>query len=133
MSDTPRTDEHWWSIKGSLYWMNHPTRLEMEAMERELAELHEWKKQALAVMPDFQQIGNALSLPLGSNVSEEILPGINRLKDQRDSLADALRDMLKLDDESEAAMQEIGVPALEDEHPAIRNARKALAAVKGDA
>jgi uncharacterized membrane protein YccC len=50
---------------------------------------------------------------------------------QRDSLADALRDMLKLDDESEAAMQEIGVPALEDEHPVIRNARKALAEVKG--
>jgi hypothetical protein len=30
-------------------------------------------------------------------------------------------------------MQEIGVPALEDEHPVIRNARKALAAVKRDA
>jgi hypothetical protein len=93
--NTPRKDElmqEQLRITGHIGPHNCPEWLVVHArkMECELAELHEWKKQALAVMPDFQQIGNALSLPLGSNVSEEILPGINRLKDQRDALADAL-------------------------------------------
>jgi hypothetical protein len=73
-------------------------------LERELAELREWKRQAMMVMPDFQQIGTELGLTVGDNVCAEILPGIRRLNrelaeatKQRDALADALSQVLDND------------------------------------
>jgi hypothetical protein len=35
VSDTPRTDELWDRIRGSLFWTDHPARLLSERLERE--------------------------------------------------------------------------------------------------
>ena len=45
----------------------------------ELSELREWKRQAIEVMPDFQEIGKLLNIPLGKSVSDNIIPKIKEL------------------------------------------------------
>jgi hypothetical protein len=62
-------------------------------LERELAELREWKMQAMLVMPDFQQIGTELGLTIGDNVCAEILPGIRRLNRELAEAQDRIDDL----------------------------------------
>lgn len=40
----------------------------------ELAQLRQWKKEALEVMPDFQKIGKLIGVPLGESVHDKIIP-----------------------------------------------------------
>lgn len=54
----------------------------LRAMTVERDELQAWKAEALAVMPDFQAIGQALGVPLGEAVHDRILPGILALQAQ---------------------------------------------------
>ena len=51
--------------------------------EQELLELRQWKKEAIAVMPDFQEIGKLLGIPLGHDVSKNIIPYIKKIKSQQ--------------------------------------------------
>jgi hypothetical protein len=48
---------------------------------QELEELRAWKESAMKVMPDFQEIGKLLDIPLGTSVSEQIIPKIKELKE----------------------------------------------------
>lgn len=59
----------------------------------ELAELRNWKQQALAVEAtwDVQEVGKLLSLRLGSPIQANIEPKIRELVKQRDELAEALK------------------------------------------
>lgn len=56
------------------------------ALERErqlgktVAELKRWKKEAIEVWPDMQKIGELLELPCGETISDKIIPGIIKLK-----------------------------------------------------
>ncbi len=54
--------------------------------EQEIAELERWKREAIAVMPDYQAIGKALNIKLGESVHDKILPEITRLKELIDRL-----------------------------------------------
>lgn len=53
---------------------------ECERLEKEIAELKEWKQSAISVMPPIQEIGKALGIKLGESIYDKILPGIERLK-----------------------------------------------------
>ncbi len=46
----------------------------------ELSELKEWKRQAIEAMPDFQEIGKLLNIPLGQSVTKNIIPKIKELQ-----------------------------------------------------
>lgn len=54
------------------------------SIEQERDELKQWKKEATLVMPDFQKIGAALGVKLGASVHDKILPGIEKLIEERD-------------------------------------------------
>jgi hypothetical protein len=45
----------------------------------ELEELRAWKQSAIAVMPDYQKIGNLLGVGLGESVHDKIIPALERL------------------------------------------------------
>jgi hypothetical protein len=89
---TPRTDRY---IEQAKEFPTHQMEvislgLSMKRLEEELvradeliAELKEWKRQAMEVMPDFQAVGHALNLPLGTPVHEHILPAILELQAHR--------------------------------------------------
>jgi|GEM_PF-4729727 len=47
---------------------------------KEIEQLKRWKKEAIAVMPDYQAIGKAIGVPLGQSVHDKILPEIERLR-----------------------------------------------------
>jgi len=64
-------------------------------LEKERAELQEWKDEMLSVMPPMQEIGHALDMTLGTPIHSEILPKILELKKQRDVLREGL---LKIDE-----------------------------------
>jgi hypothetical protein len=54
-------------------------------LDKERQELRAWKAHALACTPDWQAIGKALNLRLGTSVSDQVLPGIlNLLKDRHE-------------------------------------------------
>jgi hypothetical protein len=55
------------------------TPTEQPGIEEELAALREWKREAIAVMPDMQKIGKLLNVPLGQSVHDKIIPGIESL------------------------------------------------------
>jgi hypothetical protein len=48
--------------------------------ESELIRLKEWKESAKKVLPDFQELGKLLNVPLGASVTEQIIPGIKALQ-----------------------------------------------------
>jgi hypothetical protein len=50
--------------------------------DREIEMLKQWKKEAMEIMPDFQEIGKLLGIGLGESVSEQIIPKIKELKDK---------------------------------------------------
>lgn len=52
---------------------------ELLRLKEENERLKEWKESALKVMPDFQEIGKLLNIPLGTSVSEQIIPAIKKL------------------------------------------------------
>jgi hypothetical protein len=52
---------------------------------QELEELRAWKESAMKVMPDFQEIGKLLNIPLGTSVSEQIIPKIKELKEAHEN------------------------------------------------
>jgi hypothetical protein len=53
----------------------------------EVVELRAWKAQAIACTPDWQAIGKALNLRLGTSVSDQVLPAIlNLLREKRELL-----------------------------------------------
>ena len=65
----------------------------------EVAELKAWKESALKVMPDFQAIGKIMELPLGTDVSPEIVPWMAKSKQQIAEMAAMLDEiMATLDD-----------------------------------
>jgi hypothetical protein len=49
----------------------------------QIRQLTRWKEEALAVMPDFQEIGKVLGLPIGSDVSKLLIPEIRKLNERR--------------------------------------------------
>jgi hypothetical protein len=53
---------------------------EIERLRGENDQLQAWKKEAIAVMPDYQAIGKAIGVKLGESVHDKILPEINRLQ-----------------------------------------------------
>jgi vacuolar-type H+-ATPase subunit I/STV1 len=58
---------------------------EVERLRGEREALQAWKDSALACTPDWQAIGKALNLQLGTSVSDQVLPGIlNLLKDRHE-------------------------------------------------
>jgi restriction alleviation protein Lar len=56
----------------------------------EVAELKAWKESALKVMPDFQVIGKLMGLPLGTDVSSQIVPWMTQSKQQIAAMASML-------------------------------------------
>ncbi len=85
--------------------MNPETILEDILIE--LRDLRAWKEQAMAIMPDMQEIGRELDLTIGTDIGPEILPAIRKLKvddaltrkalietlEQRDQAVKAYHDM----------------------------------------
>jgi len=68
------------------------------AAEKERNELKAWKEEAMEVMNklDLQAIGKELQIPLGSEISSQVLPGIKNLKSTLDEAISLLaaKDML---------------------------------------
>jgi hypothetical protein len=58
---------------------------ELQQAREEIERLTQWKKEAVAVMPDFQEIGKLLNIPLGTSVSEQIIPKIKELKEAHEN------------------------------------------------
>jgi hypothetical protein len=52
---------------------------ELLQAREEIEKLTQWKKEAMAVMPDFQEIGKLLNVPIGEQVSPHIIPKIKAL------------------------------------------------------
>lgn len=80
LSETPRTDANYlWSPGGDIVDADFAREL-----EREIQELQAWKQSALQVMnqTDLQAVGRELGLTLGTDVSPNILPGIQKLKER---------------------------------------------------
>ncbi len=50
-----------------------------EEGDKELEQLRQWKKEAIAVMPDFQKIGQLIGVKLGESVHDKIIPFIEKL------------------------------------------------------
>jgi len=48
-------------------------------LEQENTRLRQWKKSAMAMMPNWQEIGSALDLPLGSDVPKCLASEIMRI------------------------------------------------------
>ncbi len=108
MSDTPRTDEAYFPSWATMDTMKE----EMEQLERELAV---WKHEADLLREELAKADKALE----DNISIFI-----DLRDQRDKLAEALREI----------KNELGVPQPEYPAPvanAVKIAEQALAAVEG--
>lgn len=52
------------------------------ALESRVKELEDWKASALQCIPNWQEIGKALGLRVGDNVSKALLPAIYNLKNE---------------------------------------------------
>lgn len=60
---------------------------------RKVAELQGWKESQMACTPDYQEIGKLLDVRWGESVHDKIVPGICALRDSRDRLQEALREL----------------------------------------
>jgi len=54
----------------------HLASEQIQEKDKQIAELKEWKSQAIEVMVDFQEIGKAMNVGLGETVHDKILPHI---------------------------------------------------------
>jgi hypothetical protein len=72
-------------VKRMLYKVRHPDLSHLKEAGKELEELRAWKESAMKVMPDFQEIGKLLNIPLGTSVSEQIIPKIKELKEAHEN------------------------------------------------
>lgn len=64
---------------------------------REIADFKRWKAEAIAVMPDYQKIGELLGLKLGQSVHDKIVPGIEKLQADKKQVAEAaMEEMYRL-------------------------------------
>jgi hypothetical protein len=70
-----------WSSIGEKF--KTPDLSQLKEAGQELEELRAWKESAMKVMPDFQEIGKLLNIPLGTSVSEQIIPKIKELKEAK--------------------------------------------------
>lgn len=52
----------------------------------ECARLREWKESAMKAMPDYQELGQLLEMPLGASVNEKLIPAIKLLKADKERL-----------------------------------------------
>lgn len=57
--------------------LNEQARTDL--LQKEVRELRAWKESAMRHTPDWQKIAELLKLPLGSSVSNQILPAIEEL------------------------------------------------------
>jgi hypothetical protein len=53
-----------------------------------LAELEQWKKEAMEVMPDYQEIGRLLNIPTGTAVHTQLIPRTKAFVDLVQKIAD---------------------------------------------
>jgi hypothetical protein len=60
----------------------------------EIVELKAWKESALKVMPDFQVIWKLMGLPLGTDVSSQIVPWMTQSKQQIAAMAAMLDEIM---------------------------------------
>ncbi len=61
----------------------------MDWLMEKVAGLEQWKREAIAVMPDFQEIGKLLGVRIGESVHDKIVPGIRGIIAERDRLRTA--------------------------------------------
>lgn len=52
----------------------------IEELRLKVKELEVWKKQAIEVMPPYQEIAQELGIKLGESIHDKILPNIKMLK-----------------------------------------------------
>jgi hypothetical protein len=52
-----------------------------DVLRAQIKELEAWKESAIAHMPDFQEIGKLLNIPLGESVHDKIIPGIKKIQE----------------------------------------------------
>jgi hypothetical protein len=96
-------DEVSWRMQdGVLISVNHAKEILAE-----IESLEQWKREAVAVMPDFQVIGKLLSIPLGSKVSGQIIPKIKELKQENERLRNAIAKMTVLSHGGEKELENI--------------------------
>ncbi len=58
----------------------------IEKLQEENKELRAWKESAISVMPDYQEIGKLLNVPLGQSVHDKIIPAIKGLQQENKEL-----------------------------------------------
>lgn len=66
-----------------------------EQKDKEIESLSQWKKEAIAVMPDYQKIGELIGLKLGTSVHDKIVPAIEQLKAENEILNDSANGLVK--------------------------------------
>lgn len=80
MSDTPVIDANEF-LMNDIGGMVVESRF-VRPIEQELADLRRWKAEALAVLPDFQEIGREIGVTLGDSVTDKILPELIRRREE---------------------------------------------------
>ncbi len=65
--------------------MNDKNR-RIEKLQEENKALKAWKESAISVMPDYQEIGKLLNVPLGQSVHDKIIPAIKKLQQENEIL-----------------------------------------------
>lgn len=89
-------EEKWWSDwdesvlqsmldalrKVQPYYNKKSTPSTQQGEAEELENLREWKRQAMAVMPDFQRIGELIGVRLGDTVHDKIVPFLEKMQKQ---------------------------------------------------
>jgi hypothetical protein len=64
---------------GEHLWLKPITLREQRGAEHE--RLKDWKESAMKVMPDYQELGKLMGVPLGESVHDKIIPYIKKLQD----------------------------------------------------
>lgn len=67
---------------GTMWSQLAASREMVVARDREVAELAEWKRQAIVAMPDFQKIGKLLAARIGEDIPALIVPALEYLTQQ---------------------------------------------------
>jgi hypothetical protein len=69
------------TYRGGLIDLNKLVWLDQSPQpDKELEQLRQWKKEAMAVMPDFQELAKLMGVPLGESVHDKIIPYIKKLQ-----------------------------------------------------
>ena len=61
--------------------------------EQRISELEEWKRRAIEVMPDFQEIGKLINVKLGEPIHDKIIPFIQSQSETIQKLREGLEDL----------------------------------------